>query len=116
MNTPPQPSSTRTEHPDVPFVVVSDMTDGHLAVGLSGELDLACSDLLASDGHEGDTSIHDVTLDIEHLEFIDTAGVRALIGVRERHEDAGRTVHLVRPADLVRKVVDLYGRSDVLAG
>lgn len=106
----------RHEHADVPFVVVSDMADGHLALGLSGELDLACSDLLDSDGHEEDRSIHDVTVDIEHLEFIDTAGVRALIGVRERHQDRGRTVHLVRPADLVRKVVTLYGRGDVLAG
>jgi ABC-type transporter Mla MlaB component len=50
------------------------------------------------------------------LEFIDTAGVRALIEVKTRHSARGRRVHLVNSARLVRKVVTLYGRSDLLAG
>ena len=105
-----------TTHPDVPFTVVSDMHDGHLALGLVGELDLACTDLLDSDGHEDDATIVDVTVDMSDLEFIDTAGVRALIEVKSRHSDKGRTVHLVNSVRLVRKVVSLYGRSDLLAG
>ena len=81
-----------------------------------GELDLACTDLLDSDGHEDDATIVDVTVDMADLEFIDTAGVRALIEVKSRHSDKGRTVHLVNSVRLVRKVVSLYGRSDLLAG
>ena len=104
------------QHPHVPFAVVSDMHDGHLALDLSGELDLACTDALDRDGHEDDSSVSDVTVDMSHLEFIDTAGVRALIEVKNRHLDRGRTVQMVNPVHLVRKVVGLYGRNDLLAG
>jgi anti-anti-sigma factor len=103
-------------HPHVPFAVASDIRDGHLALDLSGELDLACSDLLERDGHEDDMSVSDVVVDMAHLEFIDTAGVRALVEVKNRHMDRGRTVKMVNPVGLVRKVVGLYGRSDLLAG
>ena len=103
-------------HPHVPFAVASDMHDGHLALDLSGELDLACSDLLEHDGHEDDLSVSDVVVDMSHLEFIDTAGVRALVEVKNRHLDRGRTVQMINPVTLVRKVVGLYGRSDLLAG
>lgn len=92
------------------------MHDGHLALDLHGELDLACTAMLELDGHDDDMSIHDVTVDMSDLEFIDTAGVRALIEVKTRHSDRGRTVHLVNSVHLVRKVVSLYGRSDLLAG
>ena len=109
--------TTRTvHHPLVPFAVTSGMRDGHLSLDLSGELDLACTEALDTDGHEDDTSVLDVTVDMSHLEFIDTAGVRALIEVKNRHLDRGRAVHMVNPVTLVRKVVGLYGRADLLAG
>ncbi|GAA1922337.1 STAS domain-containing protein [Nocardioides marmoribigeumensis] len=104
------------QHPLVPFAVSSDMHDGHLALDLSGELDLACTDALDRDGHEDDLSVSDVTVDMSHLEFIDTAGVRALVEVKNRHLDRGRSVQMVNPVTLVRKVVGLYGRADLLAG
>jgi anti-anti-sigma factor len=103
-------------HQHVPFAVASDMRDGHLSLDLSGELDLACTDALERDGHEDDVSVSDVVVDMAHLEFIDTAGVRALFEVKNRHLDRGRTVQMVNPVKLVRKVVGLYGRSDLLAG
>jgi anti-anti-sigma factor len=109
-------TDTRTFHhvPQAPFAVATDMHDGHLAVDLSGELDLACTDALERDGHEDDTSVSDVVVDMSLLEFIDTAGVRALIEVKNRHLDRGRTVQMVNPVKLVRKVVGLYGRADLL--
>jgi anti-anti-sigma factor len=103
-------------HPVVPFAVASGMHEGRLSLDLTGELDLACTDLLASDGHEDDTSVQDVTVDMSRLEFIDTAGVRALVDVKNRHVDRGRTVQMVNSVTLVRKVVGLYGRADLLAG
>ena len=106
--------SRTIQHPDVPFTVSTDMRDGQLAVDLTGELDLACSDLLDRDGHEDDVSIRDVIVDMSHLEFIDTAGVRALVQARDRHLDRGRTVEMVKSRGLVRKVIGLYGRADVL--
>ncbi len=102
-------------HPIVPFTVASGMRDGHLALDLTGELDLACTDLLATDGHEDDTTVHDVVVDMAKLDFIDTADVYALIEVKNRHVERGRTVQMVNPVKLVRKVVGLYGRADLLA-
>jgi anti-anti-sigma factor len=105
---------TRITHPDVPFTLDTDMHDGHLAFALTGELDLACTDMLAVDGHEDDTTVFDVVVDMTHLDFIDTAGVRALVEVKNRHLDRGRTVELINSGRLVTKVVNLYGRSDLL--
>lgn len=107
-------ATTTVSHTEVPFVVVTDMKDGQLALALSGELDLACTDLLERDEHESDASISDVTVDIAQLDFIDTAGVRALLDVRTRHQAQGRSVELTNPTALVRKVVNLYGRPDLL--
>ena len=111
-------TSRSLSHPEVPFVAqVSTTDDGHhLTLDLTGELDLACTDLLERDGHEDDTAVHDVRVDMSHLDFIDTAGVRALVEVKARHLDRGRTVEMVNPVALVRKVVGLYGRADLLAG
>ncbi len=106
--------TSHVQHPHVPFSIDAAMHDGHLALGLSGELDLASTDLLGQDGHDDDANVFDVVVDMSHLEFIDTAGVRALIEVKNRHVDRGRTVEMVNPVALVRKVVGLYGRSDLL--
>ena len=104
-----------SQHPQVPFAThVTNSNDGHLTLDLSGELDLACTAMLDRDGHEDDTSVHDVVVDMSHLDFIDTAGVRALVEVKERHLGRGRTVEMVNPVALVRKVVGLYGRADLL--
>ena len=104
------------QHTEVPFAAqVTNTHDGHLTLDLSGELDLACTELLEQDGHEDDPSVHDVVVDMSHLEFIDTAGVRALVEVKDRHLGRGRTVEMVNPVALVRKVVGLYGRADLLA-
>jgi anti-anti-sigma factor len=109
--------SRSLSHPQVPFAAQVSMTeDGHrLTLDLNGELDLACTDLLERDGHEDDAAVHDVRVDMSHLDFIDTAGVRALVEVKDRHLDRGRTVEMVNPVALVRKVVGLYGRADLLA-
>jgi anti-anti-sigma factor len=109
--------SRSLSHPQVPFAAeVSTTADGrHLTLDLTGELDLACIDLLDRDGHEEDLTVHDVRVDMSHLDFIDTAGVRALVEVKDRHLDRGRTVEMVNPVALVRKVVGLYGRADLLA-
>jgi anti-anti-sigma factor len=110
-------ASRSIQHPEVPFAASVSMTDDghHLTLDLTGELDLACTDLLERDGHEDDASIHDVVVDMAHLDFIDTAGVRALVEVKDRHLDRGRNVQVVNPVALVRKVVSLYGRGDLLA-
>ena len=111
------PPTTRIRrHQQVPFTAISVVRNRRLTVQLVGELDLACVELLEDCDHDADPTIREVVVDASELTFIDTAGVRALIEVKTRHSDRGRTVHLVNSVTLVRKVVSLYGRSDLLAG
>lgn len=102
-------------HPDVPFSLVTDARHGRLDLSLVGELDLACSDMLRPLTAEDQKGLHEVVVDAAALEFIDTAGVRALVAVRARNEARGRRFAMVNSTALVRRVVTIYGREDLLA-
>ena len=108
------PSTDGAEHARLRQVLA-----GHLGAqairAMRSQVDRYVYDLLERDGHEDDTAVHDVRVDMSHLDFIDTAGVRALVEVKARHLDRGRAVEMVNPVALVRKVVGLYGRADLLA-
>lgn len=108
-------SRTLTHHV-TQFSCITDAREGRLELSLYGELDLACSDLLeaVSDDEDGD-DLREVVVDIAALEFIDTAGVRALADVQSRNLIRGRSVEMVNATRLVRRVVTLYGREDLLA-
>jgi anti-anti-sigma factor len=101
-------------HEEVPFSLDSDAHEGRLDLSLHGELDLACTDLLARLGDDEGDDVREVVVDIADLEFIDTAGIRALADVQARNLNRGRTVAVNNPTSLVRKVITLFGRSDML--
>jgi anti-sigma B factor antagonist len=102
-------------HDEVPFSLVSDAHEGRLDLSLRGELDLACSDMLSRFPSQDHAGLHEVVVDATSLDFIDTAGVRALVEVRSRSEAGGRTFAVTNPTALVRRVVTLFGREDLLA-
>ncbi len=106
-------SRTLTHH-DGPFELVWDQRGGRLALSFAGELDLACTDLLGPNPYEDDARITEVTMDISGLDFVDTAGVRALLDVQSRHLERGRSFVVSRPSALVGRVVALFGREDLL--
>lgn len=49
----------------------------------------------------------DVLLDCENLEFIDSAGLESWLRLQERVGEAGGQVRLVRPDEVVRKILSL---------
>ena len=101
-------------HEAVPFALHTNQHDDSLDLALWGELDLACSDMLDPSESESAPGISKVTVDIRELDFIDTTGVRALLGLRSRNLSLGRSVELVNPSALVTRVMTLFGRADVL--
>lgn len=101
-------------HHDVPFSWIADSRRGRLTLSLHGELDLACTDMLDMVSYENDLDINDVLVDLAELEFTDTAGIRALMGVKRRNLARGRQVSLTGPQHLVRRMFRLYGREDAL--
>jgi anti-anti-sigma factor len=107
-------ASQNVTHEAVPFSYISDAREGRLNLSLHGELDLACSDLLSRLADEDDADLREVVVDVTDLEFIDTAGVRALAEVQSRNQLKGRTVEISESSSLVRRVIRLFGREDML--
>jgi len=81
-----------------------------LIVTLSGVLDLATRDDLVTtmaDAVAADVQV--VCVDARDLEFCDSAGLSALIGLHRRASAEGRHLYLVNPQPGVRTVLETTG-------
>jgi anti-anti-sigma factor len=82
-----------------------------LEVALVGELDMAATFKLESDLERrlaaGD--VRRLVLDLERLTFIDSAGLGALLAIRERTQDLGIEMALTNISAPVRRILDLSG-------
>jgi len=66
---------------------------------------------------EGWLAAHDVrrlVLDLADLTFVDSAGLGALLAIRDRTEDLGIEMVLTNLSDPVRRILDLSGMGPVL--
>jgi anti-sigma B factor antagonist len=77
---------------------------------LVGDIDIARSrelgELVADFAHAGAS---DVRLDLTEVEFMDSAGVGAVLHLRRIAHERGGTVQLVRPVRAVRRVLEVSG-------
>ena len=55
-----------------------------------------------------------LTIDAEHLRFIDSQGIAALLRVHEVLDSEGRQLHLVKLPPPARRVVDILNLKDTL--
>ena len=53
-------------------------------------------------------------LDLRQIEFMDSTGLRVLLGAHQRAQERGRRFALVRGADQVERVLKLTGVRDLL--
>jgi anti-anti-sigma factor len=89
-----------------------------LDVALSGELDMAAAfrleseleRLLATPGIDG------VVLDLEEVRFLDSAGLGALLSIREQATRLGHDVRIDRMSEPVRRVLDATATRSVFGG
>lgn len=58
----------------------------------------------------------DLVLDLADVTFIDSAGMRALLIVRESLASSGRALRLRRVTPEVRRLLDLVGLTGLLSG
>jgi anti-anti-sigma factor len=92
-----------------PFGVHKAVVGADLILRPEGELDVAYVHLLdAVMPHESDI-IARVTIDLDGLDFVDTAGVRALLRVLFAHERRGRDVRIINARPLARRIFALLG-------
>ena len=97
--------------PEPQVGVTADLEDGQLTLRLSGEIDLANS---AGLSRRVRTIIvtqlpRHVVLDVEGVEFCDSAGVRMLTDLHDRMIEAGITCCVHRPGPLFRWLLGSLG-------
>ena len=85
-------------------------------LAFSGELDLASFPVLeeAIDSI-GDSAPELVVLDLGELEFMDVAGMRAVLRADERLRERGKRLAVARPGYGTRRLLTLTGQDSVLS-
>jgi anti-anti-sigma factor len=94
----------------------SRVDDASLQLVAAGELDMAAAfdfesrvEALLSMG------VRTATLDLTRVDFVDSAGLGALLSVRERAQQLGVQLEIPRVSGPVQRILDLAGISDILA-
>jgi anti-anti-sigma factor len=87
---------------------------GATLVRVSGELDLATSGELEAVLEGTDPSGRTV-IDLSECEFLDSSGLRVLLGGATRSESEGGRVVLVAPDPRIRRVLELTGVESKLS-
>ena len=90
---------------------------GNALIALTGELDLSGAPLLDEeiDRLAGEEGVRRVVLDLRHLEFMDSSGLRLVALAERRLSAAGRALALVRGPDPVQRVFAITRMDDRLA-
>ena len=85
--------------------------DGVLRLVIAGEVDLANSDVLteAISTAIKTWSVAEVVVDLEHVTFLDSTGISALMAGYNLAADYGVAYFVVNPHDLVRRTLDITG-------
>jgi anti-sigma B factor antagonist len=81
---------------------------------LEGDFDLAASRRFDEALHVAEQADQDVLVDLSRLRFIDTTGVRMLLGADQRLRAAGHRLRLRRGPDSVQRVFELMRLDGVL--
>jgi anti-anti-sigma factor len=90
-------------------------TDGAECIRVLGEMDLSVVGQLDSEMRRAEaTDATSIELDLDQLEFLDAAGLRLLLRLKDRSLGSGRL--RIRPASSrqVRRVLELTGVGELL--
>jgi anti-anti-sigma factor len=91
--------------------------DGRAVYALQGEIDMGAAEaLLVRTTELAATQDGDLVLDLADVTFIDSAGMRALLILRENLTSGGRTLRLGNVTPEVKRLLDLVGLTGVLSG
>jgi anti-anti-sigma factor len=87
-------------------------------IAAAGDLDMAAAFRFESELEAvlDAGSVESLALDFSDVTFIDSAGIGALLSVRDRANDRGIDLTIERASDAVRRTLELTGLSDLVAG
>jgi anti-sigma B factor antagonist len=101
----------------LPDLILDVRHDGETAIlRLQGDLDVATAPELAELCH----SVHargakQVVIDLTETTFLDSAGLRALVGAQRLFGGEGANVRLTHPSEAVIRLLDITGLTDCFA-
>ena len=100
---------------DVPYELTVDAEANTVRVQLSGEIDIAMNEHLRT---VVDVSLADrpdsVVVDFGGVTFMDSTGIRFLVGYRTRCDAIGATWSLIGASNSIRRLIELSGLGDFL--
>jgi anti-anti-sigma factor len=96
------------------FRLRSEVRGASLQLVASGELDMPAAFRLESrvDPLLSAGGLEAVVLDLGDVEFLDSAGLGALLAIRERAQELGVDMAISRASAAVRRILDVTGTAD----
>jgi anti-anti-sigma factor len=83
--------------------------DGVAVITVTGELDLSNSGWLYECLHDAiDAGISHVTVDVEHLTFMDSTGLSVIVGAYKRLKATGGTLIVLAPTPIVVRLFHVF--------
>lgn len=95
-------------------VVVEPCGDGTL-VRVNGVLDALALPTVSRELTDAQRGAGPVFVDLEHVSFMDSRGLGALLAANERSREGAAPVHIYRPSEAVRRLLDVSGVRAVIA-
>ena len=83
-------------------------------INLGGELDVSTSDKLKEYLHKlADQEMLDMKINLENLEYIDSTGLGAMIGVLKKLKVGNKEIYIINPRNNVRKIFNITGLDKI---
>lgn len=91
------------------FTVSATASEAAAQVAVAGDVDLASADGLLEAVAPLVRPGVEVAVDCAEVRFLDSAGLRVLLELNRRAQDAGGTLVLVAPSEVVTRILELAG-------
>ena len=87
--------------------------DGKLSIALEGRLDTVTSPSLEAELKDALEGVSELTLDLEKLEYISSAGLRVLLAAQKEMNKRG-TMKVTHVGETIMEIFEVTGFSDIL--
>ena len=84
-----------------------------LEIALEGRLDTTTSPMLENELKEALPGVTELTLDLEKLEYISSAGLRVLLAAQKTMSKQG-AMKLINVNEIIMEIFEITGFSDIL--
>ena len=95
------------------MTITKTQTDSALLIALEGRLDTTTSPDLEKELKEALPGVTELTLDLDKLEYISSAGLRVLLAAQKTMSRQG-TMKLINVNEIIMEIFEITGFSDIL--